>query len=73
MHRVERLVAAAKAALSKSAKLQGEIRTQAATATRLSAAHLDAAKLLLPSLNAMIDVTTTRTMARQDSSSVDHL
>ena len=52
-----------KAELSKSAKIQMEIWAQAVSATRLQAAHPDAAKLLLPALNTMIDVTTTRTMA----------
>jgi amino acid transporter len=52
-----------KAELSKSAKIQMEIWAQAVSATRLPAAHPDAAKLLLPALNTMIDVTTTRTMA----------
>jgi hypothetical protein len=52
-----------KAELSKSAKIQMEIWAQAVAATRLPAAHPDAAKLLLPALNTMIDVTTTRTMA----------
>jgi hypothetical protein len=49
--------------LSRSAKLQGEIWQQSVAASRLPSAHPDAAKLLLPALNAMIDITTTRTMA----------
>jgi len=56
-------IEAAKAELAKSEKLQREIWTQAVAATRGRDAHLDAAKLLLPALNAMIDITTTRTMA----------
>ena len=54
---------AAKAELARSEALQGEIWTKAVAATREPGAHVDAAKLLLPSLNNMIDITTTRTMA----------
>jgi hypothetical protein len=54
---------AVKTELSKSAKIQMEIWSQAVAATRLPTAHPDAAKLILPALNAMIDITTTRTMA----------
>ena len=54
---------AAKEELARSEKLQGEIWTMAVAATREPGAHVDAAKLLLPSLNSMIDITTTRTMA----------
>jgi hypothetical protein len=49
--------------LSKSAKLQMAIWAQAVAATRLPGSHNDAAKLLLPALNQMIDITTTRTLA----------
>jgi len=56
-------IEAAKVELSKSAKLQVEIWAQAVAATRLQGSHPDAAKLLLPALNEMIDITTTRTMA----------
>ena len=56
-------IEAVKAELSKSAKIQTEIWAQSVAATRVPAAHPDAAKLLLPALNAMIDITTTRTMA----------
>lgn len=56
-------VAAAKAELARSEGLQREIWKQAVAATRVPGAHPDAAKLLLPSLNTMIDITTTRTMA----------
>jgi len=38
-----------------------DIWAQAVAATRSPAAHPDAAKLLLPALNTMIDITTTRT------------
>jgi hypothetical protein len=54
---------AAKAEYSNSEKLQGDIWAQAVAATRLPDAHPDAAKLLLPALNEMIDITTTRLMA----------
>jgi hypothetical protein len=56
-------VAAAKQELAHSAAIQHEIWTQAIAASRLSDSHPDAAKLLLPALNAMIDITATRTMA----------
>jgi protein-S-isoprenylcysteine O-methyltransferase Ste14 len=56
-------IEAAKAALAKSAQLQGEIWTQAVSASRLPDSHPDAGKLLLPALNNMIDITTTREMA----------
>jgi len=49
--------------LARSASLQVEIWNRAVTATRSPGAHLDAAKLLLPALNSMIDITTTRLMA----------
>jgi hypothetical protein len=53
---------AVKAALSESARLQADIWAQAVAATRLPESHPDAGKLLLPALNAMIDITTMRTM-----------
>ena len=53
----------AKAALLTSTHLREEIWTQAVVATRSADAHPDAAKLLLPALNNMIDITTTREMA----------
>ncbi|MEK7315252.1 MAG: DUF4239 domain-containing protein [Candidatus Eisenbacteria bacterium] len=56
-------LAAVKAELARSEELQRAIWSGAVTATRLEGAHPDAAKLLLPALNAMIDITTTRTMA----------
>ena len=56
-------VDAAKAELARSEGLQREIWTRAVAATREPGAHVDAAKLLLPSLNNMIDITTTRIMA----------
>src|SRR5262245_32531707 len=56
-------VAAAQEALARSVQLQGEIWTQAVAESRRQDAHPDAAKLLLPALNAMIDIATTRTLA----------
>src|SRR4051812_35388699 len=56
-------VDAAIAALSKSTDLQGEIWTQAITAIRMPGCHPVAGNLLLPALNEMIGITTTRTMA----------
>ena len=57
-------VAATRAEMLRSQRLQQEIWTQAVNAARDSGsqpAHL----LLLPALNAMIDITTTRSMATQ--------
>lgn len=54
---------AAKQALADSSAIQREIWTKAIAASRLPDAHPDAAKLLLPALNEMIDITATRTMA----------
>jgi len=56
---------AAKKELAKANLLQGEIWRQSVAASRAPDAHPDAAKLLLPALNQMIDITTTRTMAAQ--------
>ena len=56
-------MAAVQMELVRSAKLQGEIWQQSIVASRLPDAHPDAARLLLPALNAMIDITTTRTMS----------
>lgn len=55
---------AARAELAKSVKLQQEIWTQAVRAGRESGSQ-PANVLLLPALNAMIDITTTRTMSAQ--------
>jgi hypothetical protein len=52
---------ASKAALTRSVALQGEIWTQSVAASREGPSS--AAMLLLPALNQMIDITTTRTMA----------
>jgi hypothetical protein len=53
---------AAKQELARSTKLQGQIWEQAVAACR-EANYQPATMLLLPALNAMIDITTTRTMA----------
>ncbi len=58
-------VEAVKAELARSIALQGEIWTQAVAAGRLENAPPSATMLLLPALNQMIDITTTRTMAVQ--------
>ena len=58
-------MAAAVAEMATSTSLQEEIWTSSVAATRLPDSHPDAGKLLLPALNNMIDVTTTRTMALQ--------
>lgn len=52
-----------KQGLAKSAKLQTDIWKAAVTASRLPQSHPDTGKLLLPAINGMIDITTTRTMA----------
>jgi hypothetical protein len=51
--------------IAKSKKLQEEIWKNAVAATTLPNTHPDAGKLLLPALNNMIDISTTRTMALQ--------
>ena len=56
---------AAEQEMAKSKEIQGEIWREAVAATRLPDSHPDAGKLLLPALNEMIDITTTRTMALQ--------
>jgi hypothetical protein len=56
-------VAAAKAHLAKADELQKQIWRQAVAASRTEGALPAAPILLLPALNAMIDITTTRTMA----------
>src|SRR6185503_14056074 len=55
-------IAAAKAELARSLKLQGEIWSYAVSACRDSASQ-PAHMLLLPALNPMFDITTTRTEA----------
>ena len=54
---------AVRAELARSGKLQGEIWNGAIAASRMEGAPPVAAILLLPALNQMIDITTTRTMA----------
>jgi hypothetical protein len=54
---------AVQAALARSGKLQSEIWNGAVAASRMEGASPAAAMLLLPALNQMIDITTTRTMA----------
>ncbi|MFO1372310.1 MAG: DUF4239 domain-containing protein [Candidatus Competibacteraceae bacterium] len=56
---------AVKAEFARSVALQGEIWTQAVAAGRLEGASPLATMLLLPALNQMIDITTTRMMAAQ--------
>ena len=57
-------LAAVKVELARVTALQGEIWSQAVTACRETASQ-PATMLLLPALNEMIDITTTRTMALQ--------
>jgi hypothetical protein len=56
-------VAAATHGMERATALQAEIWTQAVVHSRAPEAHPDAARLLLPALNAMFDITTTRTAA----------
>jgi CDP-diglyceride synthetase len=56
-------MAAVDAALAEADRLQRNIWERAIAATRAPGSHPQAAVLLLPALNAMIDITTTRTMA----------
>ena len=58
-------IAAARASLAQTDELQKEIWRRAVAAARAEGAPLAASLLLLPALNAMIDITTTRTMATQ--------
>jgi hypothetical protein len=57
-------IAAAKAGLARAAKLQGKIWQQAVAACQ-EGNYQPATMLLLPAMNAMIDITTSRTMAAQ--------
>ncbi len=63
VHRKMSEVEGEKQAQARSSQLQNEIWTHAVAATRLAGAHPEAGKLLLPALNTMIDITTTREMA----------
>jgi hypothetical protein len=56
---------AASLEMANSKKIQTEIWMEAVDATRIRGAHPAAGWLLLPALNSMIDITTTRTMALQ--------
>jgi hypothetical protein len=56
---------AAHAELAKATALQATIWAQAIAAGQREGASPDAIKLLLPALNEMFDITTTRTMATQ--------
>jgi len=58
-------IAAARAELDRATQLQGEIWGRAVAACRMPDAHPSLTMLLLPALNQMIDITTTRTMATQ--------
>ena len=51
--------------MARSTRLQGVIWSESVTAVGLPGSHPSAALLLLPALNDMIDITTTRTMAMQ--------
>jgi hypothetical protein len=56
---------AAQVEMAKSKQIQEELWTEAVAATRLPDSHPSAALLLLPALNSMFDMSTTRTMALQ--------
>jgi hypothetical protein len=56
---------AAEMEMAESKKIQEEIWTEAVAATRLADSHPSSGLLLLPALNNMIDISTTRTMALQ--------
>jgi len=56
---------AAEMEMAKSKQIQEAIWTEAVAATRLPDAHPSSNLLLLPALNNMIDISTTRTMALQ--------
>jgi hypothetical protein len=58
-------LAAVRASLARGNELQREIWRQAVEAVRADGAPQTAPLLLLPALNAMIDIATTRTMAAQ--------
>jgi hypothetical protein len=58
-------IAAARAELDRSSALQKDIWGKAVAACRMADAAPSASMLLLPALNQMIDITTTRTVAAQ--------
>jgi len=51
--------------MANSKKIQEEVWSEAVAATRLPDSHPSSGLLLLPALNNMIDISTTRTMALQ--------
>ena len=58
-------IVAAKSELAKANALQGEIWNMAVLASKAQAASPAAPMLLLPALNAMFDITTTRTLVTE--------
>jgi len=56
---------AAEIEMARYKELQREIWMKSVVASRFPDSHPDAGKLLLPALNTMIDISTTRTMALQ--------
>jgi hypothetical protein len=58
-------MAAAEKEIANSEKIQEEVWSEAVAAIRLPDSHPSAGLLLLPALNNMIDISTTRTMALQ--------
>lgn len=56
---------AAELEMAESKKIQEEVWTEAVAATRLPDSHPSSGLLLLPALNNMFDISTTRTMALQ--------
>ena len=56
---------AAEMEMANSKKIQEEVWSEAVAATRLPDSHPSSGLLLLPALNNMIDISTTRTMALQ--------
>ena len=65
-YRDSRSLAEANAKLAEAAVLQQELWTKAVTASRQPDAAPQATMLLLPALNEMIDITTTRVVATQN-------
>ena len=51
--------------MANSKRIQEEVWTEAIAATRLPDSHASSGLLLLPALNNMFDIATTRTMALQ--------
>jgi hypothetical protein len=58
-------MAAAELEMAESKRIQEEVWSEAVAATRLPDSHPSSGLLLLPALNNMIDMSTTRTMALQ--------